>query len=252
MATTTIAALKLGKLPVRLDVRTLRLARYVDRAQLPAPPAQLDLTAHVPDWPMYDNDRIGDCTIAAAGHMIEAWTAAAHGRPVEVTEHAVLYAFDAVKIVDPASGEEGAVELDVLRYWRKTGVGGHRIAAFAGVSLHDEHLVRAGAYLFGGLYIGLALPLTAQRQDVWDWTGSLAGPAKPGSWGGHAVDVVGYDADGLTFVTWGRLKRMTWRFWERYVDEAYALISGDFLDAHRAPNGFDLTALKADLELVTA
>ena len=251
MATTTIAALKLGKLPVRLDVRTLRLARYVDRAQLPSPPEQLDLTGHVPDWPMYDNDRIGDCTIAAAGHMIEAWTAAA-GRFAEVSESDVLRAFDAVKITDPSTGEEGAVELDVLRYWRATGVGGHRIGAYAGVSLHDQQLVRTGAYLFEGLYIGLALPLTAQRQDVWDWTGSLAGPAKPGSWGGHAVDIVGYDADGLTFVTWGSLKRMTWRFWERYVDEAYALISPDFLTAGRAPNGFDLAALKADLELVTA
>ena len=250
MATTTIAALKLGKLPVRLDVRTLRLARYVDRTKLPAPPAQLDLTAHVADWPMYDNDRIGDCTIAAAGHMIEAWTAAA-GRFTEVSEHDVLHAFDAVKIVDPSTGEAGAVELDVLTYWRKTGVGGHRIGAFAGVSLHDEQLVRAGAYLFGGLYLGLALPLTAQHQAVWDWTGSLSGPAKPGSWGGHAVDVVGYDPHGLTVVTWGSLKQMTWSFWERYVDEAYALISPDFLTGDRAPNGFDLAALKADLELVT-
>jgi len=252
VATTTIAAHKLGKLPVRLDVRTLRLARYVDRTQLPVPPTQLDLSAHVPEWPMYANDRIGDCTIAAAGHMIEAWTAAASMHAVEVSEPDVLRAFDAVKIVDPSSGEEGAVELDVLRYWRATGVGGHRIGAFAGISLHDEQLVRSGAWLFGGVYIGLALPLTAQGQDVWDWTGSLAGPAKPGSWGGHAVDVVGYDRAGLTIVTWGSLKRMTWSFWQRYVDEAYALLSPDFLRDNKAPNGFDLAALKADLELVTA
>jgi hypothetical protein len=169
-----------------------------------------------------------------------------------VTEPDVLRAFDAVKITDPRTGEEGAVELDVLRYWRETGVGGHHIGAFAGVSLHDESLVRTGAYLFGGLYIGLALPLTAQHQDVWDWTGTLSGPAAPGSWGGHAVDIVGYDDGGLTFVTWGSLKRMTWRFWERYVDEVYALLSNDFLNGDRAPNGFDLTALKADLALVTA
>jgi hypothetical protein len=252
MATTTVAAHKLGKLPVRLDVRTLRLARYVDRTTLPPPPAQLDLTAHVTDWPMYANDRIGDCTIAAAGHMIEAWTAASHGAAVEVGEPAVLQAFDAVKMTDPSTGEEGAVELDVLRYWRATGVGGHRIGAFAGVSLHDEQLVRTGAFLFGGVYIGLALPVTAQEQEVWDWTGTLAGPAKPGSWGGHAVDVVGYDAAGLTVVTWGSLKRMTWRFWERYVDEAYCLLSPDFLSAGKAPNGFDLAALKKDLALVTA
>jgi hypothetical protein len=252
MATTTIAAHKLGKLPVRIDTRTLRLARYVDTTQLPAPPAQLDLTQHVTDWPMYRNDTIGDCTVAAAGHMIEAWTAGAVGTAVELDDASVLDAFDHVKITDPATGEEGAVELDVLGYWRKTGIGGHRIGAFAGVSLHDERLVRTGAYLFGGLYLGLALPLSAQQQDTWDWTGSLAGPAKPGSWGGHAVDVVAYDDRALTIVTWGSLKRMTWSFWERYVDEAYALISPDFLRGDTAPNGFDLQTLQSDLALVTA
>ncbi len=252
MATTTIAAFKLGKLPVRTDVRTLSLGRYVDTALLPPAPASIDLTVHVPDWPMYGNDRIGDCTTAAAGHMIEAWSAAARGQAVEISDAAVLDAFDHVKVVDPATGEEGAVELDVLRYWRTSGIGRHRIGAFARVSVHDLSLVRSAAYLFGGLYIGLALPLTAQTQAVWDWTGSLAGPARPGSWGGHAVDVVGYADDALVVVTWGALKRMTWSFWDRYVDECYCILSDDFLAEGKAPNGFDLAALNADLALVTA
>ncbi len=248
---TRIVTGKLGKLPVRTDVRTLQLARYVDPAKLPAPPPVLDLTQHVHDWPMYANDRLGDCTIAAAGHMIEAWSAASHGHATEITEAAVLRAFDKVKIVDPATGEEGAVELDVLTYWRKHGIGRHKIGAFARVSVHDRHLVRTGAYLFGGLYIGLALPLTARTQAVWDWTRSLSGRARPGSWGGHAVDVVAYSGDGLLVVTWGSLKLMTWSFWERYCEEAYCILSDDFLNAGRAPNGFRLAALKKDLALVT-
>jgi hypothetical protein len=104
MATTEIAARRLGKLAPRVDVRTLTLARYVDRMQLPDPPAAIDLTERVAEWPMYANDRIGDCTTAAAAHMIEAWTAAARGSAVEVSEPAVLAAFDRVKIVDPVSG----------------------------------------------------------------------------------------------------------------------------------------------------
>jgi len=247
-----IGTVKLGKLPVRTDARTLALSRYVDRAQLPPAPPTFDLTAHIADWPMYLNDRIGDCTIAAAGHMIEAWTAAATGTPDEVTNEDVQTAFDRVKIVDPATGEEGAVELDVLRDWRSHGVGGHRIAAFARVSLVDHELVRAAAWLFEGLYLGLELPLTAQGPGIWDWTGSLTGPARPGSWGGHAVDVVRYDADALTVVTWGRLQQMTWAFWDRYVDEAYCIISQDFLEGGKAPNGFDVEALRTDLALVTA
>ena len=252
MATTTIAAGLLGKLPVRTDVRTLSLGQYVDTQVLPAPPATFAETAKVEDWPMYANDRVGDCTTAAAGHMIEAWTAAAHGRAVFISEASVLDAFEHVKLVDPLTGEEGAVELDVLRYWRKTGIGQHKIGAFARVSTHNRRLVETGAWLFGGLYIGLQLPLTAREQEVWDWTGSLTGDAQPGSWGGHAVDVVAYDATGLTVVTWGNLKRMTWNFWDRYCDEAYCILSEDFLNEGRAPNGFDLAALKADLALVTA
>ena len=252
MATTQVAAQKLGKLAPRVDVRTLTLSRYVVRAELPTPPGSLDLTAHVSEWPMYANDRIGDCTIAAAGHMIEAWTAASHGAAVEVTESAVLTAFDRVKLVDPATGEEGAVELDVLRDWRKHGVGHHRIGAFARVSIHDHELLQTAAWLFGGLYIGLQLPLSAQWQETWDWNGSLSGDDRPGSWGGHAVDVVRYGGDALTIVTWGSLKQLTWPFWDRYVDEAYCILSRDFLDGDQAPNGFDLEALRADLALVTA
>jgi hypothetical protein len=252
MATTTIATQKLGKLPVRTDVRTLSLGRYIDVARLPSPPDTFDETTGVPDWPMYANDRIGDCTTAAAAHMIEAWTAAGRGHAVEISERSVLDAFDHVKLVDPATGEEGAIELDVLRYWRTSGIGRHKIGAYARVSVHDHSLVETAAWLFGGLYIGVQLPVTARTQEVWDWTGSLSGPARPGSWGGHAVDVVRYDAGGLTVVTWGRLQQLTWSFWDRYCDEAYCILSDDFLEKGKAPNGFDLAALEADLALVTA
>jgi hypothetical protein len=252
MATTQIAAQMLGKLPVRTDVRTLALARYVDSTQLPTPPNAFDETSNVDSWPMYANDRIGDCTTAAAAHMIEAWTAAGRGQAILLSERAVLDAFDHVKMTDPITGEEGAIELDVLRYWRKNGIGGHDIGAYARVAVWDRRLVQTAAWLFGGLYIGLQLPLTAHEQQVWDWTGSLTGPARPGTWGGHAVDVVRYDKNGLTVVTWGRLQTLTWSFWNRYCDEAYCILSDDFLQKGNAPNGFDLAALQADLELVTA
>jgi hypothetical protein len=43
---------------------------------------------------------------------------------------------------------------------------------------------------------------------------------------------------------------MTWAFWDRYCDEAYCIISNDFLSGGKAPNGLDLNALNADLALV--
>jgi len=62
------------------------------------------------------------------------------------------------------------------------------------------------------------------------------------------VPVVAYDANGLTVVTWGALKQMTWGFWQAYCDEAYALLSPDWLKANDvAASGFDLAQLNADL-----
>jgi hypothetical protein len=245
-----MATVMLGKALPKIDVRTLMLARYIDTTKLPKPPATLDLTGHVQEWPMYANDRIGDCTCAAAGHMIEAWTGEATKTPVEISEQAVIDAFNAVKVVQ--NGEEGAVELDVLNYWRSSGVGGHTITAFAKLSTYNRDLVRAAAWLFGGLYIGVQLPLSAQGAASWEWGGSLSGPDEPGSWGGHAVDVVGYDAKGVTVVTWGKLLHASWDFWDRYCDEAYAILTKDYFDGAKTPNGFDLATLDADLKLVTA
>ena len=76
--------------------------------------------------------------------------------------------------------------------------------------------------------------------------------AAVGSWGGHAVPVVAYDTEGLTCVTWGALKKMTWSFWLAYAEEAYAVVSEDFISANGLdPTGLDLSTLLADLTAVS-
>ena len=110
---------------------------------------------------------------------------------------------------------------------------------------NHTHVMDA-VYIFEGCYIGLQLPVSAQGQK------NLGGPAardfrtgRARFLGGHAVPVVSYDAQGLTVVTWGQLLRMTWPFWEAYCDEAYAIISSDYLNkTKKAPNGFDLAGCK--------
>jgi len=60
--------------------------------------------------------------------------------------------------------------------------------------------------------------------------------------------VEAYDARGLTCITWGQTKKMTWSFWDAYCDEAYALLSEIWAPEKKiAPAGFDLAALKSDL-----
>ncbi len=199
------------------------------------------------------NCQLGDCTCAAAGHLIQCWTANA-GRMVVPADTAILRAYESVSGYNPGdpSTDNGAVELDVLKFWRKAGIAGHTIGAFAAVEPSSVLHIKQAVWLLEGLYIGLSLPATAQQPGVWDVADpSLAGDGAPGSWGGHAVPVVAYNTDGLTCVTWGTLQRMTWAFWNAYCDEAYGLISMDMLNGQGlTPEGLDLDQLRADLAAV--
>ena len=245
-----LSSMKLGKLPVRKDKRTLHLARYIKK--LPAAPANADWTRNVTEWPMFKNDEVGNCAIAAPAHLIESWTASSQGSPKLLTDADVMAAYRSVSRYDPSEpmSDTGCVMLDVLKWWRKQGIGNDRIVAFASVNLKSHAQICLAAYLFGGLYIGLELPMSAQSQEVWS-TRSNGSDQSIGSWGGHAVGLHAYDPAGLTVSTWGELKRMTWPFFARYCSEAYASLSQDFLKGDRAPNGFDIATLAADLARVS-
>src|SRR5262249_51925011 len=129
--------------------------------------------------------------------------------------------------------DDGRDEISVLNYWRKNGVPneGHRILAYAGVDVDRVAHVKAAIAFFGGVYIGVELPLTAQSQEIWDVVPNAGEQGQPDSWGGHAIPILGYDADYLYVVTWGAVLKMTYAFMAAYVDEVYACISPDFLDA---------------------
>lgn len=234
-----------GKREPKRDPHTLKLATYLIPETLPAPPLTVPVPA-VATWPMYGNDTLGDCTIASAGHMIQAWTLDA-GRPRTPGDVAILSAYWAT-----GNEDDGRYELDVLNYWRHTGIAGRKIRAYASVNALSRHDVKIAVYLFGGAYIGLALPRSAQRQAVWHVDTTNTRDARAGSWGGHAVPIVAYNATGLWCVTWGQVKKMTWPFFLRYCDEAYAILSPELLDTRgRSPEGFDLPALTADLTRIT-
>src|SRR5271168_2796686 len=197
--------LKLGKQPARHDPRTLLFATYATAA-LPAPPPSLDLTSKMKvPWGMMDNAQVGDCTCAAAGHLMMEWTSNAQSKIFTPTDAQIVAAYSAITGYNPKTGanDNGAAELDVLNYWRKTGVARHKIGAFVALEPSNHTHVMDAVYIFEGCYIGLQLPVSAQGQKIWTVPPQgTSGPGAPGSWGGHAVPVVSYDAQGLTVVTW--------------------------------------------------
>ena len=247
---------KLGKQAARLDARTLQFSNYLKAAAPPAPPKVEDWTKKVKEWPMMLNNTLGDCTCACAGHMIEEWTTYAHAPGFIPADQQILQVYEAVggyKPGDPST-DKGAVILDVLNYWRQTGIAGHPITAYVSLEPKNHEDVKDAVYLFGNCYLGVQLPLSAQNQKVWSVPpGGPTGQGAPGSWGGHAIPIVQYDSRGVTVITWGEPLRATWSFLDAYCDEAYAVLSADWIAANdQAPSNFDLAQLQADLGQIGA
>lgn len=245
---------KLGKHPVKIDRRTINYASFVNHDTLNETPKEYSWSKKKKSrWGAMKNIKIDDCTCAAAGHMIQSWTMNI-SKPQIISDNHILKAYSDISGYNIKTGENdsGATALDFLKYWRKNGIGGHKILAFASVD-HKEakHLMQA-IYLFGGAFGGLQLPKSIIGQDIWDVpeTG-LKGIGKIGSYGGHAVCLLDYDEKGLTAISWGRKKKMTWAFWHAYSEEAYIAISHSFIKSKKTPSGFDISTLEKELMKAT-
>ena len=248
--------MRLGRVQSIADSRTLQFRNYVDPAVLPVPPEHemLDTTT---TWPMLANDRFNCCTSAAAGHMVHHWTAA-NQRGVFLTDDDIIRAHAQLtgdRLMDCVS------MLDALKYWRKTGIGGHQIHSFVKGAQANAADLRSMIHLFGSGYVGLDLPAFACAGPPAGWpdipwaTPAFASldEAAPDPNQGHCVAVIGYDEQFVCAVTWGRLKSMTWDFFARYAVEVYAVLSTDWVAADaQSPSGFDTATLERDLHLVKA
>ena len=253
------SSLRLGKLAPRLDRRTLKLSTVFDRELPPIPDAYDFDTAHPGvDMPMYLNDQLGDCVIAARAH----WT-----RRAELIEQGVVIPIsdDDVKreyYQESGGADSGLVMLNSLLAWRngwKVGGQTYSIDVFGSVTPTLSEHVRTAIYLLGGVMCGVQLPMSAQAQwdahEVWDvpsWWSRLSGDGKAGSWGGHCMAVIAYDAtkDLYGCITWGKKQWMTRAWFETYCDEAYGCV--DSLDAWCDKPGINVDLLQSYLRAVVS
>ena len=149
---------------------------------------------------------------------------------------------------DDPSTDQGTDMLTACGYWKSTGLAGIKVDAYATLDISNTVHFEEAIAVYGGAYVGLSMPLSAQNQigGVWDVT---TGPdAQAGSWGGHCVPLTGYDSEHVWCVTWGAIQTVTWRFLETYCDEAYALLSHEWLTASgESPSRLSWGKLQADL-----
>jgi hypothetical protein len=250
--------IKFGRLPRIDDARTFEISKYLKNEKLPPIPKKYNWGKKIRHnkWGAMGNLKIKICTCAAAGHSIMAWSSNI-GELVRPSDESILDAYRALSHYNPETNEhdDGVESLRCLKYWRKHGIAGHQIIAFAKLQDKNREQLIQTIYLFGGCYVGLNLPLSAERQynTTKKWTiprGGKKRDAKAGSWFGHAVLVTGYKKDELRIITWGEEMIMTMEFWEAYGDESYALFSEGFIKHDKTPTGIDIEILKNDIEIL--
>jgi hypothetical protein len=148
------------------------------------------------------------------------------------------------------STDQGCDMLTACKRWRAEGLAGHKIEAFAGLNPRRIDELKLSISSFGSANLGFNLPLSAQDQKRWEIDDSNPSRSRVGSWGGHCVTAVKYNDSHVGVVSWGVLLEVSWPFVLRYMDEAYALLSPDWMNGEHSPAGLDIATLRADLRML--
>ena len=221
----------------------------------------VDRATKVTSWPMYANDRIGDCTLAAMGHSLTAMGVSAGNGQALFDDPEIIKAYSAVSGYDPATGanDNGAQMQDVLAYMRSTGMTDtsgkvHQVIAYAALrSPADPTLLSRCLATFGTVYTGINCPQSAEDQfQKGPW---IYDPGSP-ILGGHAISLhrrkpYGSQVGVFDFSTWGALQWATIPFIAHLVEEAWIFITADWLEANGASvDGISLSQLESDMRFI--
>ena len=246
-------ALKYGRRPRARNSAVPHLSALIAGVTLPPLPAAADYTAGMPaSLGVMLNATLADCTIAGCGHADQVWTFNATPPMLTASDPVVLSAYEAwCGYVDgDPSTDQGGVEQDVLTSWSKSTFNGRALAAFVEVDPRNLDDLRRAVFDCGVAYIGLDIPaylengLTAPG-SVWDVDPS----ADNSIVGGHCVTLAGYDANGnFRAISWGSYYTLTSAFLLQRMDEAYGLVSPDWMKATgQTPAGLTVAQWQAQM-----
>ena len=238
---------KYGKLPARRLYGVDYAPTYV-AGKLPPVPAHYMQAPSIPQakWGMFLNDTYGDCAVAGAEHLQMAWN-------TEVSENDPIWSDAATKATYfglTGGSDSGLVLADLLHSWQTNARWfGNTLDAYVPLDHTKLESVLQAVYFWGGAYLGIAVPQSMQMQ----FQQGLPITYVPGSGieGGHCIIAVGYDQQYVYIVTWGRLVPCSYHFLANYLDEVWAAIPNQYVEAKRGPT-MDLATLRADLKIAVS
>ena len=235
-----------GKLPA-VNPMMASLFHYL-KYPLPTVPKSFDYGHKVDKFPMAANDKFGDCTIAGAVHMMQLAYAEVNETFTYPGDQAIIDTYMHLS----GGADNGLVMRNVLQAWMQDGLFGTKIAGWAPVNIHNWDHMRAAAYAFGGLYVGIEMPQEAEEQfeagENWHIDENTEGPI-----GGHCVTISGINTMGADIQTWGAETAMTKGWWNRFGSEAYVIVPEIFVEAGHGPvNNFSVKQMQADLKDISS
>lgn len=243
---------RLGALPN--DPSKPRVSLRLKPGAALTPPASVDWSTTVPagQWGMLGNDSVGDCVAAGAFHGQQVFEKTAQNVDTGFTTAQALAMYSAISGYTPSNpnSDVGATLQDGLGYWRKTGLNGYKLGAFAEFDYTNTDLVKQIIADFGVAYLALEVPDSAMQQfDAGQpWTVVKRSRID----GGHCVPGVGYDANYLYVITWGAVQKVAWSFYTKYFQESWAPISADWMEkTGKTPSGLDGVTANADYQALT-
>ena len=233
---------KLGKLDPKRTSGLHMLAFYQSNPLPPAPESVV--VPSVPNWGMLGNDKYGDCTFAGIVHARMA-----NANVLEISEQFPDDTEVEQAYLNYTNGKDvGAVEADLLNYWKNNDIFGKKLSAFAPTDHADQDELRSVIASYGLVYVGVQMPGVAQQQFINNQPWALTHtPADNQIEGGHCVVIVGYDKDYAQCITWGKVQQVTWEWLSSYMQESWAIITPEIVEKGLYGN-MRLEELVSDLE----
>ena len=241
--------LKFGRKPPK-NAPALMLASFLTGI-IPDHPISEDYLNTLQNWQMLGNDQYGDCVAVTWANMRRLVTATLSSENYPTMNQVIaLY-----KTQNPnfPTQDDGMDIQTCLEYLHSLGgPDGTKVVAFAKVDFSNMDEVRAALAIFGCLWLGINVQKVNMtefdRGQPWDYI-----PGSPDE-GGHSIIGGGYTgiaSNDIRFITWGQETGFTDNFWNKQVEEAWAVIWPEQLGTIEFQEGIDLNLLAADYKALT-